>query len=601
MNGRGSEARARQRIGAFRPILQFHPWVMPAIVLLGVAASLAEGVGISLFIPLFQDPTASGSAGGQAGWLEWLRGLFHDVPTHERVRVLGLCILGAVVLRALLVYANAMVLAWLDARVSHRLRVGLFDQYLTVGYRYMERSHFGDLLNTLATETWRTSEALAVLVGLITASCTVAVHLTLLLLISPGLTGMVAAALLLISLFVRVLTRRVEGLGALFTRANATLTERMVENLILMPVIRVFNREATELARADAASRQVSDVGMQLALRSALVQPVYEILSGALLVGIVIVALDNPGNFGWLVVFLFVLYRLQPAVTAVDGARTGLRSLLAAVDDVTGMLDRTDKPYLASGTRRHELLTEAIVFDDVTYRYADDERPALDRVRIRIPAGRVTALVGPSGSGKSTLIKLLVRLYDPTSGTVRIDGTALPELDLRSWRGHLAVVNQDVQLFNDTAGANIAYGAPAATQDEIRRAAEKSDAHGFISALPQGYDTELGDDGTRLSGGQQQRVTLARAVIRDPQVLVLDEATNALDNRSELIIQDALDRLSDDRTVVVVAHRFSTITRADHIVVLDEGRVVQQGDRETLLACDGLFRELHDLQRGASR
>jgi len=575
--------------------------VVPSIVLLGVAASLAEGVGITLFIPLFQDP-AAGSTGGQGAWADWLRGLFRGVPADERVRVLGLCILGAVVLRALLQYANSIVLAWLDARVSHRLRSGLFEQYLTVGYRYLERSHFGDLLNTLATETWRTTDALAVLVSLITATCTVAVHLTLLILISPSLTGIVAVTLLLISLLVRLLTRRVQGLGALFTRANATLTERMLENLILMPVIRAFNRETTELARADSASREVSHVGMRLALRSALVRPVYEILSGALLVAVVLVALRDPSNFASLAVFLFVLYRLQPAVTAVDNSRTGLRSLLAAVEDVTGMLDCTDKPYLTNGRKHHEQLRNAIVFDDVSFCYSEDEPPALDRVCVRIPAGRVTALVGPSGSGKSTLIKLLLRFYDPTSGVVRVDGTPLPDHDLGSWRDHIALVSQDVQLFNATARANIAYGAPTAVQDdEVENAARQSDAHDFITALPQGYDTRVGDHGTRLSGGQQQRVTLARAVIRDPQLLVLDEATNALDSRSEQIIQDALDRLSDNRTVVVVAHRFSTIARADHIVVLDKGRVVQQGQRDDLLAREGLFRELHELQQGAVR
>jgi subfamily B ATP-binding cassette protein MsbA len=235
----------------------------------------------------------------------------------------------------------------------------------------------------------------------------------------------------------------------------------------------------------------------------------------------------------------------------------------------------------------------------VRFHYEPDEPPALDDVSLTIPAGRTTALVGPSGAGKSTLVKLLFRFYDPDEGTVTVDGRPLPELALGSWRDRIALVSQDVFLFNATVRENIAYGRPGATDAEVEEAARRADAHAFIRRLPQGYDTELGDRGVRLSGGQQQRITLARAIVRNPELLILDEATNALDSRSERLIQDALDLFGEGRTVVIIAHRFSTIEQADHIVVLEGGRVREEGDRESLLAHEGLFSELLALQRGA--
>lgn len=591
---------ARPGARALLPLLALYPWSVPLIIVLGVLASLAEGLGLSLFIPLLRSLDGTVGEANDTWWAEALNRLFLEVDQDDRLVVISLCIFAFIVIRALLSYLNGIVFAWLDTRISHGLRSAIFDQLLGVEYRFIERTRFGDLLNTLATETWRTSEALSVLVTFIITVCSVAVYVTLLLLLSVRLTLAVGVAMLLISGIVRLLTRRVRSLGGEATRANARLSERMVEGLAMMPVIRTFNRERYEKDRFDAHSKRVSSVSMRLSIVSGLVTPVYEVLAGALLVGVMIVTLDDAGKLTSLLLFIFVLYRLQPMIARLDGARVNLRGLSAAVEDVMRLVDRSDKPYLSEGTTAHRGLRRSIDFHDVTFRYERDEPAALEHVSLAIPAGRVTALVGPSGAGKSTLIKLIFRFYDPGDGVITVDGQPLRELDLVSWRDRLALVSQEVQLFNATIRENIAYGRPGATDQEIEEAARRADAHDFIARLPEGYETEVGDNGVRLSGGQQQRITFARAVIRDPEVLILDEATNALDSRSERIIQDALDLLSHDRTVIVIAHRFSTIERADHIVVLDEGRVSEGGDRATLLANGGLFRRLHELQHDVS-
>jgi subfamily B ATP-binding cassette protein MsbA len=220
----------------------------------------------------------------------------------------------------------------------------------------------------------------------------------------------------------------------------------------------------------------------------------------------------------------------------------------------------------------------------------------LTDVSFRLPRGKVVALVGPSGAGKTTAADLLPRFHDPTTGQILMDGEPLTQLTRRSIRAQMGVVSQDTVLLNDTVHANIAYGSPGATREQVEAAARAANAAGFIAALPQGYDTMLGERGTRLSGGQRQRIAIARALLRDPPILILDEATSALDTESERLVQQAIDRLMQQRTVLVIAHRLATVRDADEIVVLDGGRMVQQGTHEELLRAGGLYRRLYDLQ-----
>jgi subfamily B ATP-binding cassette protein MsbA len=236
-----------------------------------------------------------------------------------------------------------------------------------------------------------------------------------------------------------------------------------------------------------------------------------------------------------------------------------------------------------------------IVFDRVTFRYGDGE-PVLRDVSFTIPKGKVVALVGPSGAGKTTLADLLPRFHDPTAGQILLDDVPLTRLRRRSIRALLGVVSQDAVLLNNTVFANIAYGSPAASRERVEAAADAANATGFIRQLPQGFDTVLGERGTRLSGGQRQRIAIARALLRDPPILILDEATSALDTESERLVQQAIDRLMRERTVLVIAHRLATVRDADEIVVLEEGRVVQRGTHDELYHAGGLYRRLHDLQ-----
>jgi len=247
------------------------------------------------------------------------------------------------------------------------------------------------------------------------------------------------------------------------------------------------------------------------------------------------------------------------------------------------------------GARPFEGVEESIRLEGVGFEYVPG-RPVLKGIDVEIRAGQVVALVGPSGAGKTTLVDLVARFYDPTEGRITIDGVDLRDFSLRSLRSRLGIVTQETVLFHDTVRANIAYGLPDASQEAIERAARAAHAHEFIMQLPEGYDTILGERGTRLSGGQRQRIAIARAMLRDPDILIFDEATSALDTESERLVQRAIEQLFAGRTVFLIAHRLSTVQRADLILVLDRGRIVERGTHQELLEQDGLFRRLYDMQ-----
>lgn len=570
---------------------------MPAIIGLGAFSSLAEGFGISLFIPFLRGLGQTAFDTDTGIWLaDTLARVFNHVAPADRLMVIAVCIFGVILVKAILSFSAATLFGWLDMHVSHRLRSSLFERILRVEYGFIESSPSGRLFNTLSTETWRTSDALKTLVDLIVSVCMIGVYSALLLLISWKLTILVMVFMAMISVVVRFLTRHVKRLSSDLTHTNALFSKRMVQVIDGIKVVRAFGRETYEQNQFDSVSKRVSRLLMKLILAGGFVNPVYEILAGGLLVYILFTTLQASSALTPLLVFIFVLYRLQPKVKELDEQRVKLHSLSASVDDVISLLDHSAGLHTVSGNVSIHGLKAGIRFDAVSFYYSNSEKPALNNVSICIEQGRTTALVGPSGGGKSTLIKLILRLYDATEGDIFVDDLPLKELDLALWRTQIALVSQDVYLFDATVRENIAYGRLDASPDEIVEAASQADAHGFISQLPDGYDTQIGERGVRLSGGQQQRIAMARAFLRKPEILILDEPTSVLDTISEHLIQKALETLNKSCTLILIAHRLSTIKQADHIIVLEQGRVFEQGNLHQLLARQGLFARLYQLQ-----
>jgi subfamily B ATP-binding cassette protein MsbA len=366
-------------------------------------------------------------------------------------------------------------------------------------------------------------------------------------------------------------------------------------------LIRAYGEEARESRRFHAQATRYRKQVIRTQRFSSLTSPLTEVFSGFLVI-LILWAGSRPGLIGLggplapeaIIVFLMAALKLTSPLKTIASYPAVMAVTLASAERVFEILDEpsteVDRP--GEGEARFE---REVRFEEVTFRYGGGD-PVLSEVSLTLPKGRVVALVGPSGAGKTTLADLLPRFHDPVGGRITMDGVPLTRLTRRSLRSLMGVVSQDTVLLNDTVHANIAYGSPTATREQVMAAARAANAEAFVLQLPQGYDTVLGERGTRLSGGQRQRIAIARALLRDPPLLILDEATSALDTESERLVQQAIDRLMAQRTVLVIAHRLATVRDADEIVVLDAGRVVQRGSHEQLFRSGGLYRRLYDLQ-----
>lgn len=588
---------------AFSPLLRFYPWAIPVVILLGTLASLAEGVGISLFIPLLQgfgQTERVAPSGNQI--VDYFNGLFSSLDTSQRLLFISLCILGCILVKAMISCANVAVSFWFSYRIGHRLRSGIFQQLLSVSYAFLETNDSGRFTNSMIAEIWQTLQALSVLIKIIVSLCTIFVFVVLLLLISWKLTLLAGLGTILITVILQLMSRQAAPFGAKAVQINKALVERTNEGLSGMKVIRAFGREDYEQARFDAISNDWSTIFFKINLLFGVIAPLFELLSVCLLLVILLLCLTQGfADLPSLLTFVFILYRLQPQISQFNSMRVQLVSLTSSVQDVVSLLDPSDKSYIESGYVPFTGLKQRIALKSVNFRYNAQEQLALKDITIEIPSGKTTALVGPSGAGKSTIIGLICRFYDPSEGELWVDNQRLQDLNLVDWRNHIAIVSQDIYVFNTTIRDNIAYGHLEATDEQIIEAAKLANAHQFICQLPYGYDTKVGDRGVRLSGGQRQRIALARAIVRNPDILILDEATNALDSIAENLIQEAINTLSQDRTVIIIAHRLSTIEQADQIIVLENGQVAEQGNLESLLEHDGLFAKLYSLQHGAAQ
>jgi ATP-binding cassette, subfamily B, bacterial MsbA len=590
-------------MGPLRDLLHFtrpYPWAIPVLAVLGVLASLAEGLGIGLIIPLLDGVLgAEGDADRSGPLAALLRSIAGLVDTEHSVTVLVLAIVGLVALKTLIVLADLTISTGVIARAMRDLRVALSRQLLALSYEYFARIPQGRLINLLDAQTYRASEALRALTVLIGSASTVLVFGVLLLLLSWQLTIVVALVGAPVSLAVRLLSKTAHRRGEELVDAYSDMADRILELLIAMRTIRIFNREALEAERFAAAARNVERSYRHTEILAGGLPAIVELLYVPVFIAVLAAAWYLDTGIPTILVFMLFLYRLQNPLKRLDANRVILATYASAVRDLRTLLDESDKPYLTSGTRRFERLVDSIEFDGVEFRYEGSDAAALAGVSLTLRAGTTTMLVGDSGSGKSTLINLLCRFYDPQAGAIRIDGVDLREFELTSWRARVAFAGQDADLMSGSVRFNIAFGVDNPTDAAIEAAARAAQAHDFICELPQGYATDVGPRGTQLSGGQRQRIALARALLCRPDLLILDEATNAVDSITEAGIQQALTAFAPDMTVLVVAHRLNTLHQADQVLVMRGGVIVQRGTPSSLLSADGALAALVEAQRAS--
>jgi ATP-binding cassette, subfamily B, bacterial MsbA len=598
-----SPGAARPRhVGPVRALLRFvrpYRWVLPVLVFLSIAASLAEGLGIGLVIPILDALLGAEQARPAGPFADLMQRVADRVGDRNPLLVLGLLILFLVIAKTFILVLEALVSAVVNGRITRDLRIALYRQILDVGMQFHARADQGSLLNTLDVQTSRTSNALRSLTALISASCTVLVFSIILLMLSWQMTLIVFVAAVPVMLLVRAVSRRARTRGERYVRRHATLAGQMLEMLSGMRTIRLFNQEDAEADRLRRAADDVRSAYVRSETLVRIMPATMEMLYLPVFVAVVAYALAADVGMSHLLVFLVLLYRLQNPLMLVDSNRVSLANYAAGISRVEKLLDRSDKPYLPPGRYRIQQLTDSVSFDRVTFRYQPDAAPAVRHVSFRIPRGSVFAIVGESGAGKSTLTSLLCRFYDPSEGRVLVDGRNLRDIDTASWRERIAFAGQDAELMSGSIAWNIGFGDPRADRAAIRRAAELACAAEFIEEMPDGYDTDVGLRGQRLSGGQRQRIALARALLRRPDILILDEATNAVDSVTEASVQETLDTLAGRLTIVIIAHRLLSVRRADRVLVMEAGAVAEEGSPTELEKAGGALARLY--QAGALR
>jgi ATP-binding cassette, subfamily B, bacterial MsbA len=515
--------------------------------------------------------------------------------------ILPLALFTVAVLKSLFNYGQNYLMNYVGNQVITDIRQQLFGKLIRLPVSYHDANTSGRLVARVVSDVTLMANAVAgVLKDIFQQGLTFLAMMGVIFYQNWRLGGL-SVIVIPLAVFTMVrMGKRLRALAASGQERMGDMASTLQETLSGIRMVKAYGREESEAARFQRSNRSFLSTTMKAIQVSSLGSSHMEVIGVVGVAAIiwyggflVINGSMTPGEF---FSFLTAMFMAYAPIRKLSGSNNAIQQALAAAERVFGVLDLKTEQEAEKGQLELPRIAQSVTFDDVTFHYESQSVPALNDINLTIRAGEMVALVGSSGSGKTTLVNMIPRFYEPTAGRILIDGIDIQSYTLRSLRSQIGMVSQDVVLFDDSIRNNIAFGREDATDEDIVQAARLAYAHDFVERLPEGYQTLVGEKGVKLSGGERQRLAIARAILRDPPLLILDEATSALDTESERVVQLALANLMKNRTTVVIAHRLSTIQQADRIIVMARGSIVEEGTHDELLRCGGQYQRLHAMQ-----
>jgi subfamily B ATP-binding cassette protein MsbA len=537
-------------------------------------------------------------------YVPWiLRDVIDEVLTTKNMSMLNTITIGIVIvyfLRGIFFFGQTYLMSYIGQKIIIDIRGDVYKHMQRLSLSYFEKRQTGKVMSYITNDVAAVQGALVEsMIELLTEGMTLIGSLGAMFYLHWKLSFLTLVTLPLVGQAIKIFGKKLRTSSRTVQERTADITSFLQESISSVRIIKSFAREDYEIDRFQKENSHNFRAQMKNSQIMATLTPVIEFLAA---IGVTLIiwyggkeVIDNNLTAGSLIAFLMYAINLTNPLKRLSRVYGNIQKALSAADRVFEVLDTKPEIEDMPGAIALPTIDGYVALNNVTFEYKAGE-PALRQVNLKVTPGQVVAIVGPSGAGKTTIANLIPRFYDTTDGNITIDGIDIKTVTLQSLREQIGIVPQETILFNGSAYDNILYGKLDAGHDEVMNAAKAANAHEFIINMPDGYDTQIGERGSKLSGGQRQRISIARAILKNPRVLILDEATSALDTESEKLVQEAVDKLMIGRTSFVIAHRLSTIQRADLIVVMEKGKIAEQGTHAELLSADGLYSKLYQVQ-----
>lgn len=580
------------------------PWIFFLPAFLALIASGFEGLMVAMLIPFVKGAmTMDFGFVKTLSYLEGFLGLFGNHKEQDAFIffLLIVIIVSASIFKNVFIYTSRLLVSFHVRKFSDHVRKSIFSRYLTFGKLYFDRVNTGQLIQTLMGHTTRVATSLEQQNQLLTAVFMVIVYFVMMFRISWKLTLFASLAIPILNFFSSRLISKIKKSSEQYVLSQARINNNIFNILSCMNLVRISSQEENENKKFDALSAGLRKTEFSIDKKTNLILPLQDTI-GTIMLFILITAIaflmmkQSSGNLAEYLVYFYIVRRVLNSMGTINSMKGSFASVTGSIDVILSVFDDDDKFYIEEGDKECPELKKEIRFSKLNFDFGSS--PVLKDLTCEFKRGQMTAIVGPSGAGKTTIINLIMRFYDCPKGSIFFDGTDIREFRLRSLRTKIALVSQEAYLFNDTLKNNILFGLEGdVPENTLRDALKRARLYDFVHSLPKGLETLIGDRGVQLSGGEKQRVSIARAILKQPEILILDEATSALDSETEKLVQEAIQEVIHDKTAIVIAHRLSTIKNANKIIVIENGKLVEQGSLDELLQKKEKFYNYWENQR----